>query len=172
MLSAGMPVMYIILVINFAATYWIDKWLLLRLYKSPKNFDDSTINFTVSMLKISFPFHFIIGYFMLGNLNIMTSDTLRINIYLNKIQDKVHYFAIDKEVISQSHILLFCSGFLVIFCLWMLQNTILKCSNKYCNCFTKIQKAFEKMDAISDDYYDEIHLKFLIAEYERAKMDK
>jgi hypothetical protein len=28
------------------------------------------------------------------------------------------------------------------------------------------------MDAISDDYYDEIHLKFLIAEYDRAKMDK
>lgn len=28
------------------------------------------------------------------------------------------------------------------------------------------------MDAISDDYYDVIHLKFLLAEYQRAKMDK
>lgn len=28
------------------------------------------------------------------------------------------------------------------------------------------------MDAISDDYYDEIHLKFLLAEYARAKLDK
>ena len=28
------------------------------------------------------------------------------------------------------------------------------------------------MEAISDDYYNEINLKFLIAEYERAKLDK
>ena len=28
------------------------------------------------------------------------------------------------------------------------------------------------MDAISDDYYEEIHLKFLLAEYARAKLDK
>ena len=28
------------------------------------------------------------------------------------------------------------------------------------------------MDAISDDYYDEIHLKFLLAEHARAKLDK
>ena len=28
------------------------------------------------------------------------------------------------------------------------------------------------MDAISDDYYEEIHLKFLIAEYERSQFEK
>jgi len=28
------------------------------------------------------------------------------------------------------------------------------------------------MDAISDDYYDEMGLKFLISEYERAKQEK
>ena len=28
------------------------------------------------------------------------------------------------------------------------------------------------MNLISDDYYDEIHLKFLLAEYDRAKIDK
>jgi hypothetical protein len=100
MFSSGMPVMYIILAIIFATTYWIDKWLLLRFYKSPKNFDDSTIKFTVSMLKISFPTHFIIGYFMLGNLNIMTSDTIKINKYLNRFQQNIHDFAIDKDVIS------------------------------------------------------------------------
>lgn len=28
------------------------------------------------------------------------------------------------------------------------------------------------MQAISDDYYDQIHFKFLISEYERAKLEK
>jgi len=28
------------------------------------------------------------------------------------------------------------------------------------------------MEAISDDYYDEIHLKFLINEYERSLLEK
>ena len=27
------------------------------------------------------------------------------------------------------------------------------------------------MEAISDDYYDEIHLKFLINEYERSRLE-
>ena len=28
------------------------------------------------------------------------------------------------------------------------------------------------MQAISDDYYDQMHYKFLISEYERAKLEK
>jgi len=35
-----------------------------------------------------------------------------------------------------------------------------------------MQKQFESMDAITDDYYDEINLKFLLNEYQRAKQDK
>jgi len=31
-----------------------------------------------------------------------------------------------------------------------------------------MQEKFEEMDAISDDYYNEIHLKFLVSEYERS----
>jgi len=143
MFSSGMPVMYIILAINFAATYWIDKFLLLRFYKSPKNFDDSTIKFSVSMLKISLPFHFIIGFFMLSNLNIMSSDTIRINKYLKDISLNVHKFAIDEDVVGQSHILLFVSGFFAIFMIWMLQTSILKCLQRHCFCSKKLDKAFE-----------------------------
>lgn len=160
-----MPVMYIILAINFTVTYWIDKFLLLRFYKSPKNFDDSTIKFSVSMLKISLPFHFIIGYFMLGNLNIMSSDTITINKYLKDISLNVHDSIIDSDVLGQKHILLFVTGFFAIGLIWMLQTSITKCLGKYCICSKKLNKAFEEMDAISDDYYDVIHLKFLLAEY-------
>lgn len=92
--------MYIILAVNFTATYWIDKFLLLRFYKSPKNFDDSTIRFSVSMLKISLPFHFIIGYFMISNLNIMSSNTSIINEYLKGISEKYHKFAVDEDVLG------------------------------------------------------------------------
>ena len=95
-----MPVMYIILAINFTAAYWIDKYLVLRFYKSPKNFDDSTIKFSVAMLKISLPFHFIIGFFMLGNLNIMSSDTIKINKYLKDMNMNVREYAIDSDVLG------------------------------------------------------------------------
>lgn len=35
-----------------------------------------------------------------------------------------------------------------------------------------MKQEFENMEAISDDYYNEIYLKFLLAELERAKIDK
>jgi len=35
-----------------------------------------------------------------------------------------------------------------------------------------VQVKYADMDAISDDYYNEMQLKFLISEYERGKLEK
>ena len=48
-----MPVLYIVMAVDFTLTYWVDKVLLLRFYRSPKNFDDTTINLSLKMLKIA-----------------------------------------------------------------------------------------------------------------------
>jgi hypothetical protein len=61
-----MPGLYIVMAVDFTLTYWVDKLLLLRFYRSPKNFDETTINFSLKMLKLAPLFHFILGYFMLG----------------------------------------------------------------------------------------------------------
>ena len=40
MYSAGLPILFMITAGNFFIIYWIDKWLLLRFYKTPKNYDE------------------------------------------------------------------------------------------------------------------------------------
>lgn len=59
----------------------------------------------------------------------------------------------------------------ILLCL-LFEATIFRCLRQRCGCFRNMQKQFESMDAITDDYYDEINLKFLLNEYQRAKQDK
>jgi hypothetical protein len=173
MFSSAMPVLYIVMAVDFTLTYWVDKALLLRFYRSPKNFDDATINFSLRLLKFAPMFHFILGYFMLGNQDILTSPPLdKIDALLTRFEGGTLYDYFDKDKLNQTHMLIFLMGFLLVLILWIGESTIFLCLNKHCHCCRKYQKAFEKMDAISDDYYDEIHLKFLLAEYDRAKLDK
>ena len=173
MFSSAMPVLYIVMAVDFTLTYWVDKMLLLRFYRSPKNFDDATINFSLNLLKFAPVFHFLLGYAMLGNQDILTSPSLaRIDALLQRFDSGTLYGYFDDEKLNQSHILIFLIGFIIFLILWIGESTIFVCLNKHCHCCRKYQKAFEKMEAISDDYYDEIHLKFLLAEYDRAKLDK
>lgn len=173
MFSSAMPVLYIVMALDFTLTYWVDKALLLRFYRSPKNFDEATINFSLGLLKFAPVAHFVLGYFMLGNQDILTSPPLdKIDKLLARIEGGTLYGYFDEDRLNQSHMLIFLMGFLLILLLWLCESTIFACLNERCRCCRKYQKAFEKMEAISDDYYDEIHLKFLLAEYDRAKLDK
>ena len=40
MYSPALPILFIIAAINFFIIYWIDKWLILRFYRTPKNYDE------------------------------------------------------------------------------------------------------------------------------------
>ena len=40
------------------------------------------------------------------------------------------------------------------------------------SCFQNIQARFASMDALTDDYYEVMDLKFLLAEYERTKLER
>jgi len=168
-----MPVLYIVMAIDFTLTYWVDKALLLRFYRSPKNFDETTINFSLKLLRFAPMFHFVLGYFMLGNQDILKTPTAkRIDKLLTRYHGGTVYGYFDEDRLSQGHMLIFMGGGLVVLLLWLCESAIFLCLNKHCYRCRKYQKAFEKMEAISDDYYDEIHLKFLLAEYDRAKLDK
>ena len=76
MFSPGMPFMYVVSAINFTAMYWIDKALVLRFFRSPKNYDEQTIKHTISSLKTSFLFHLAMGVVMLSNRDLMESKNL------------------------------------------------------------------------------------------------
>lgn len=47
MYSPGLPILFIIAAINFFFIYWIDKWLILRFYRTPKNYDEQSIEFSI-----------------------------------------------------------------------------------------------------------------------------
>ena len=76
MFSPGMPFLYVVSAINFTGMYWIDKALVLRFFRSPKNYDETTIKHTVSSLKLSFVFHFWMGIIMFSNKDLMASEDL------------------------------------------------------------------------------------------------
>jgi hypothetical protein len=76
MFSSGMPLLYLIMVINLTITYWVDKFLLLRFYQTPVNYDNTSIRVTVYVVKFAVLFHFIIGYPILSNDDIISSPKL------------------------------------------------------------------------------------------------
>ena len=45
MYSPGLPILFIIAAINFIIIFWVDKWLILRFYRTPKNYDEQSIEF-------------------------------------------------------------------------------------------------------------------------------
>jgi len=65
----------VIMAINFTIIYWVDKTLLLRFYKTPKNFDETIISYTISKLKATFTIHGVMGVFMLSNDKILSKKT-------------------------------------------------------------------------------------------------
>ena len=71
MFSSGLPQLFMVSLINFTLMYWIDKYLILRFYKTPKNYDEKTILFTIDQLKYCFLFHLPIAFFMITNTNIL-----------------------------------------------------------------------------------------------------
>lgn len=130
-----MPVLYLIMILNLSLTYWIDKVLLLRFYRSPKNFDDSTIRFTITMMKFSFIFHFICSYFTLGNKDILSSENYsfdeRTERKLTKAVALLKFF--DADVLAQKHIILLLCGAGLVLVLQIFENTVFVLLNKCCN---------------------------------------
>ena len=43
MFAPALPLLYPLCVINFTVIYWYDKWLVLRFYQTPMNYDESII---------------------------------------------------------------------------------------------------------------------------------
>ena len=73
MLSPGLPMLFVVSLANFLIIYWVDKWLVLRFYRTPRNYDEKTIKFTLSSMKWAFLFHSLVGFLMISNDKILTS---------------------------------------------------------------------------------------------------
>ena len=76
--STGLPIIIVVTLANLIAMFWIDKYLLLRFYQTPKNWDDTTIKYTISLLKWTFVFHFAMGMLMLSNSDILADKVVMV----------------------------------------------------------------------------------------------
>jgi len=170
MYAVGMPILFLISAINFTIMYWVDKWLVLRFYRLPRNYDESTIKSCLNMMNYAFIWHFILGYMMISNNRIFTTDQSH---NPKKYDDFGRWFNPDR--INTPHTILFVVGNGIL----MLGSLEAFCKRKtyfviekICPCIKRLKGSLIEMEAVSDDYYDELHLKFLVNEYERAKLEK
>jgi hypothetical protein len=74
MFSVGLPILFLLAAINFIVMYWIDKYLILRIYKTPVKYDHKPIHFTLELMRWSFLFHFFIGFYMITCDGILSSN--------------------------------------------------------------------------------------------------
>lgn len=80
----AIPTVCMVNVLSLFFMYWIDKFLLLRFYRSPKSINDELISNFVHKFKWALFVHAILGTFMLSNQNILSSDTY---IHTNVIEE-------------------------------------------------------------------------------------
>lgn len=86
MYAPGLPILFIIAGVNFFIIYWIDKWLILRFYRTPKNYDEQSIEFCINQMRWSFYFHIIIGGFVFSNKRILSSTGVT-DLFTNEYED-------------------------------------------------------------------------------------
>ena len=115
-------------------------------------------------MKYAFIFHFFIGLLVFSNDKILSSSdagSLAAGIREGGMINFKRYDTL--------HVILFMVGNIFLATLSIFESTIFSWCTKHFAFLADMQQKFKEMDALSDDYYNEINLKFLICEYERAK---
>lgn len=76
--GAGEPLLYFVAFVSLMISYWMDKWALLRFYKTPVNFSKSVVRATRQSIYIAIIFHLGISYFMFSNREIFDIDYIEV----------------------------------------------------------------------------------------------
>ena len=86
--SAGMPLLYPISMLQYFATYWIDKFLFLRFYRTPPRYG-AEMSETVRRIMLAAIFiHFAIAFYMYSNSAIFTYN--EIPDYVKQLQEAIN----------------------------------------------------------------------------------
>jgi len=109
MFSTGLPILFLLAAINFTIMYWFDKYLILRIYKTPVNYDQKPIDFTIRLMRWSFLFHFFIGFYMITCDGILSSDNEYdgVSDFNNLTEDFTGYKFFESKRYKSNHSILF-----------------------------------------------------------------
>ena len=141
MYSSGMPVLFILVALNFFMIFWVDKFLLLRFYKTPKNYDEQSIKFSISEMKWSFLFHFIVGTLVYSNDRILSSSGKAdfVSFAIDPLTGTKNIQSIfNLERYNSVHVLFFVAGNVALMILMLFESTILSFLITNISCFTNI----------------------------------
>ena len=167
MYNIGLPMLFVISIVNFLIMYWIDKWLLLRFSCNPRNFDETTIKFTLKIIKSTFMLHTIVGFFMLSNPGILKTDSKIIG-NTSKTQGRFKELTWEEWYDDLGDHVEFFESYMFIFLVFtFFETAILEWLG-----WTSTNTSMKDRKAVSCDYYEEIHPDYLIREYERTKLEK
>jgi|TARA_B110000285_G_C15117847_1_gene615242 hypothetical protein len=86
-----MPIFYLLAVTNLTGMYWVDKWLVLRVNKTPLNIDEKPIKHALKMMYWVFYMHFFVGYSMITNDSIIKSDETYVGMSLSETSN-INFF--------------------------------------------------------------------------------
>ena len=73
--NLGLPILFAISIVNLSAMYWMDKYLLLRVCKTPVNINEEPIQIALIMMYWAFLFHFLVGFGMVTNDGILSTNS-------------------------------------------------------------------------------------------------
>lgn len=187
--TPGIPLLLPVMIVNFFVMYCVDKWMLLRYYRTPKNYDASIINYLISQLKFAFVIHFIFGTCMLSNEQLFREGpdlqdpgmqaggpgVLGGESAMLELPEEAEFaggtFLLDSRY-TQPHMIAFFAVSATIFLLILFENMLHSCCSKT-RCFRALfRQKYESMDAVSSDFYAELTPGGLIKEHERTKAAK
>lgn len=108
--SVCLPIVVFFTLINFIGMYWVDKWLLLRFHRTPKNYDAKPVERVLYLVRFTIIFHFIFGLLVLSNEDIITNkmefwpQIQKINTFM---QEKLRLPISIDERYSSKHVVVF-----------------------------------------------------------------
>ena len=74
--SSGLPLLYLVLYVNLVAVYWLDKYMILRVYQKPQIFTLELTKSVISSIKWALLVHILFSFFMYTTPNILSSAPL------------------------------------------------------------------------------------------------
>ena len=128
--SSGMPILYICCFLFFLITFWVDKWMILRFYRTPPHTDLYISKLFNQIILLGIIVHFCVGLWIYGNKQIFYdgnstslngfSDFLTNNLNINL--NFSNYFANTlREKILLPHNLLYFLFLIVFFIIFLFQ---------------------------------------------------
>lgn len=145
--SSGMPILYACCFFYFFITYWMDKWMILRFYRTPPHTDLYISNLFSQIVLVSIIVHLCVGIWIYGNKDIFPnslptfldfiSDFVKTNINNLNSQEMVTAGIKERLVLPHNILMLIVLSLLTFYFLW---NLFLKnllgfiCCVKMCGC--------------------------------------